>query len=456
MPLPNESLLSYSAARWRYYSYSTGTWSAWSSLGNELTLSRQRVTVSVQTPDFFAKKRRLLPINNYSKDVTVASDPITTWVVDSRSYPTDVPASHSQNVYEANTQWITGLILDYVDIVGDLTQQVTAKLLDQLSEGKTNTMVTAAELHKTASHVAKTATRLYGALRALKHGDFGGFTTSLGITSTRWERKRFNKRYSKAKSQTAQEHKYSERSYNTETQDSRMSSFMSETWLEYTYGWKPLIRDVYDHAKALAELHIDRQNVVRYVKARHKLARVEKSTFVSSYNPVQVSLRRESTKWLEIGVGYRLLGGELNAFTQLGIGNPLEVAWELVPFSFVADWFLPVGNFLKSLTATQGLVFVNGYKSHRMSHKYEITYSGDGGSHVYGTRQYTTESGSGMASREDFEFHRSLLTDFPSPSFPSVRDPRDSNTHGVYQALSAISLLQSLFLKQKSTRSEYL
>lgn len=29
--------------------------------------------------------------------------------------------------------------------------------------------------------------------------------------------------------------------------------------------------------------------------------------------------------------------------------------WELVPFSFVVDWFLPVGDFLQSFSQLQGL-----------------------------------------------------------------------------------------------------
>jgi hypothetical protein len=39
---------------------------------------------------------------------------------------------------------------------------------------------------------------------------------------------------------------------------------------------------------------------------------------------------------------------------SLGITNPLLVAWELVPFSFVVDWFLPIGNYLESLDSLLG------------------------------------------------------------------------------------------------------
>jgi hypothetical protein len=39
----------------------------------------------------------------------------------------------------------------------------------------------------------------------------------------------------------------------------------------------------------------------------------------------------------------------------LGLINPASVVWELVPYSFVVDWFVPVGGFLSSFTWDVGL-----------------------------------------------------------------------------------------------------
>lgn len=41
-------------------------------------------------------------------------------------------------------------------------------------------------------------------------------------------------------------------------------------------------------------------------------------------------------------------------------GNPLELGWEAVPFSFVLDWVIPIGDYLSSLDALKGVKAVTG------------------------------------------------------------------------------------------------
>jgi hypothetical protein len=71
---------------------------------------------------------------------------------------------------------------------------------------------------------------------------------------------------------------------------------------------------------------------------------------------------------------------------QMGLTNPLEVAWELIPFSFVADWFISVGDWLRGLTALHGLRIVSGFRSNvnEIATRYEqpetIRFSGG---HMY-------------------------------------------------------------------------
>ena len=44
--------------------------------------------------------------------------------------------------------------------------------------------------------------------------------------------------------------------------------------------------------------------------------------------------------------------------------NPLLTAWEKVPYSFVVDWFIPIGDFIAQYSATDGLSFISGTTSY--------------------------------------------------------------------------------------------
>jgi hypothetical protein len=39
---------------------------------------------------------------------------------------------------------------------------------------------------------------------------------------------------------------------------------------------------------------------------------------------------------------------ELSLQRSLGLVNPAEIAWEVVPYSFVVDWFLPIGSYISA------------------------------------------------------------------------------------------------------------
>lgn len=46
----------------------------------------------------------------------------------------------------------------------------------------------------------------------------------------------------------------------------------------------------------------------------------------------------------------------IHTLEQLGLSNPLSIAWELIPYSFVVDWFVNVGDVCRSFTDFGGLL----------------------------------------------------------------------------------------------------
>lgn len=57
---------------------------------------------------------------------------------------------------------------------------------------------------------------------------------------------------------------------------------------------------------------------------------------------------------------------------SLGLINPAEVAWEVTPWSFVIDWFLPVGAWIESHTAALGMQFLTGTHKIKLEGNFSI------------------------------------------------------------------------------------
>lgn len=125
----------------------------------------------------------------------------------------------------------------------------------------------------------------------------------------------------------------------------------ANAWLEVTYGWKPLINSVYGVASAVTDgLRNTSSDVIRIAAgATEQLAgtgysadgRVWKTT-ISGICRAGVVLKVRVTN-----IATRIAAA-------LGLINPFTIAWELVPFSFVVDWFLPIGRTLATISYYAG------------------------------------------------------------------------------------------------------
>jgi len=104
-------------------------------------------------------------------------------------------------------------------------------------------------------------------------------------------------------------------------------------------------------------------------------------------------------------------GPELASLKQFGLANPLSIAWELVPWSFVVDWVLPVGEFLDACTATFGLTFKDGCRVETA--KCTASLPSVGGSANW-LKIYEPYLVVGKVSIDSFDLSRVKLTAFPS------------------------------------------
>lgn len=106
----------------------------------------------------------------------------------------------------------------------------------------------------------------------------------------------------------------------------------------------------------------------------------------------------------------------------LGLTNPASVAWELVPFSFVVDWFAPVGDWLNALDATLGYSFLSGTRStiRRRTGQYRASPAYTHSWVSSGMRRYW--SGDASASLYQVELDRTLYASPPTPAL-RIKNP---------------------------------
>lgn len=119
---------------------------------------------------------------------------------------------------------------------------------------------------------------------------------------------------------------------------------LSSNWLELQYGWLPLLSDIRSGAELVAHrLNVPRR--VRYTAGIRKNATPDNRTLVGVDDYAYTSRRI---------IAY--VSEQPDSIPRLsGLLDPELVAWELTPFSFVADWFLPIGDYLEARAFAKAL-----------------------------------------------------------------------------------------------------
>lgn len=136
-------------------------------------------------------------------------------------------------------------------------------------------------------------------------------------------------------------------------------------YLAMQYGWNPLLQDVNHSLSLVNERLFGGEGGI--VRVKGKAADTATDTLLFASNPPFTgSVLTVTRKW-RVGCRtyayYRLRNAGLAKLSQLGLINPAVVFWEKRPYSFVVDWFAPVGPWLNALTAAAGYDFVTGCRS---------------------------------------------------------------------------------------------
>jgi hypothetical protein len=118
----------------------------------------------------------------------------------------------------------------------------------------------------------------------------------------------------------------------------------TEGWLVYRYGIRPIISDINNILKGLDKSIGKRRITSRGYSNLHQSTT---STLVKTVSNVQMTYQVNTSDQVQSRAmsldEYIATKSSNIGFTTKGL---LGVPWELVPYSFVADWFVNVGDFL--------------------------------------------------------------------------------------------------------------
>lgn len=193
-----------------------------------------------------------------------------------------------------------------------------------------NWAVALAEGHQAVSMMARRLSQMLQFCRALRKGNLRAAADALGVKELKSTR-------------------------------SQSKSF-SNNFLEWHFGWSPLLSDIHTSAEILSN---DFRRKVAIGRAKDVFEESGGSYTVGNSGEPDSSIsgqlsweiRAKVVAWIEVSNPNLLLA------SQMGLTNPALIAWELVPFSFVVDWIFNVSKFLNTFDELFGLTLVEPYHS---------------------------------------------------------------------------------------------
>lgn len=217
----------------------------------------------------------------------------------------------------------------------------------------------------------------------------------------------------------------------------RTENEFSARWLEAQYGWLPLMSDMYGIYEDARKGFFREPRISAKGRATDQGTRPVKLNQLLYEGTNSVSYTQSAFVRLD----YVLDSERLRQAVQKGLTNPLEVAWELVPFSFIADWFVPIGDFLSSLDADFGVTFKGGsYTTYfKIESKADMTPKAwtNGSGHRY------SQGGSIHSYKYNLDILREVFPTSPSGSLYF------KNPLSLLHVANALALIHQIFLKGK-------
>lgn len=214
-----------------------------------------------------------------------------------------------------------------------LSNELNAKLLLKIKSQNINLAVSLAEFRSTANTVGSLASSIAKVLvqPKMRRGLYLARQLQRGLPHYRWSNR-------------------------VQTLKSTRDKEACNSYLAYTYGLSPIMSDITGSLQALSERLLN-QELIRKEKVS-----ATREQFAIGRGKYGDSMSRRVTKF-SLRAEYRV-NTAVQALSKVGITNPASAVYELIPYSFVFDWIIPVGDYLATLDALTGVdnfVYVERY-----------------------------------------------------------------------------------------------
>jgi hypothetical protein len=197
-----------------------------------------------------------------------------------------------------------------------------------------------------------------------------------------------------------------------------VSEALADSWLETQYHWQPLLNDIDSGAKALAEITTGQSLSSGALRAEATVSMEAEDTSAISAVSIAAWARRERVVG-DCQVIYRgamrvnprnsvLMAPELIGFNPASF---VPTAWELIPYSFLIDYFTNIGDILagwSTLGTTLGWSNKTVRKSFTWTHTASPINIGSG---------FNAASASGSAAQVIFKRTQVSRSDYTGSNF---------------------------------------
>lgn len=234
------------------------------------------------------------------------------------------------------------------DLHIDAANGARARLMSKLQPARAAMGVNLAQLNQSLDMIATRSKQLYGAWRRLRVFDLPGMLKILGIgTVVKLSPK--GDYYSPKKKRWVMKREW--------------TSALDSTWLEFTFGWVPIVQDLYNAAEVL-------QREFPPVPVRSSCKRKGIFVYDRSYERVTVV----KTVVCRMHAGIVVTNPNLALANNLGLLNPAAVLWDVIPWSFVIDWFAKINRFVNTINDMAGFSFTDAATTEIITAEVDVYY----------------------------------------------------------------------------------